>query len=493
MSSTNGHPKVLAIALDAAEPTFTRELMNAGRMPAMASLARNGQWLKLRAPAYIGSGSVWPTFITGKTPTQHGLYSEWIWRPDIMELERYHGRDLLPFWKDLDQQGVSVGVLDVPFATPVGLRSGFEVAEWWAHDSVLSETQFGPTSISRIVEKALPHPLSFKRQNAVKPDDPLGLQQLSADCAEGASRRGKLAETLIQETNPQLALIVFPETHHAGHQMWHTAAVDHEIYRGKELSSSGALLADVYGEIDSQIGQLIEKTSPETVIVFALHGMKAALGSPAFLSELLCARGFSYLLDWRSQSWAERGTSLLAGLKRKAPPSLRKSYYRLAPPAAVQQVARPTMLPVYDWARTRAFSLPTDQYGWIRINLEGREAKGCVSIDRYEETLAELEAMLRELKDINGLMLVRDLVFTASSETALEHRLPDIVVHWNDAAFVPGLRIAGTNIVAQPVGIKTGQHALDGFCVIRSKQNLNSGEPLLAEEMGHLLAQLCRS
>jgi len=151
------------------------------------------------------------------------------------------------------------------------------------------------------------------------------------------------------------------------------------------------------------------------------------------------------------------------------------------------------MLPVYDWARTRAFSLPTDQYGWIRINLEGREAKGCVSIDRYEETLAELEAMLRELKDINGLMLVRDLVFTASSETALEHRLPDIVVHWNDAAFVPGLRIAGTNIVAQPVGIKTGQHALDGFCVIRSKQNLNSGEPLLAEEMGHLLAQLCRS
>jgi hypothetical protein len=220
--------------------------------------------------------------------------------------------------------------------------------------------------------------------------------------------------------------------------------------------------------------------------------MKAALGSPAFLSGLLCARGFSHLLNWRSQSWAERRTSLLAGLKKKAPLSLRKFYYRVAPPAAIQQVARPTMLPVYDWRKTRAFSLPTDQYGWIRINLKGREAKGCVSIDRYMETRAELETMLRELKNLDGELLVRDLVFTTSEQTALEHQLPDIVVHWNDAAFVPDLRIAGTNILAQPVGIKTGQHALNGFCVIDSKQKLNSEHPLLAEDMGRLLAQLAQ-
>src|SRR5678815_2003607 len=192
-----------------------------------------------------------------------------------------------------------------------------------------------------------------------------------------------------------------------------------DSYKTREVDSSGSLLADVYREIDLQIGKLIERTGPETVMVFALHGMKAAMGSPAFLAALLCAQGFSSLLDWQSQSWAERQTSLLAGLKKKAPLSLRKLYYRVAPPAAIQQVARPTMLPVYDWARTRAFSLPTDQYGWIRINLQGREEKGSVSIDRYEETRAELETMLRDLKDINGQLLVRDLVFTAVSYTHL--------------------------------------------------------------------------
>jgi len=148
------------------------------------------------------------------------------------------------------------------------------------------------------------------------------------------------------------------------------------------------------------------------------------------------------------------------------------------------------MLPVYDWRKTRAFSLPTDQYGWIRINLEGREAKGCVSIDRYEETRAELAAMLRELRNSEGELLVRELVFTAGAEIAVEHRLPDIVVHWHDAAFVPNLRIAGTNILAQPVGIKTGQHALDGFCVINRKDRLNPENSLLAEDLGQLLTEL---
>src|SRR4029079_17924290 len=167
---------------------------DAGQLPVMTALEREGQWLSLKAPAYIGSGSVWPTFITGKSPLHHGLYSEWLWRPDRMKLERYHGRDLLPFWKRLDQQGISVGILDVPFATPIGLKSGFEVAEWWAHDSVLAETQFGPPEISPVLQNALPHPLKLKRQDAVRPDDSIALQQLGADCAVGANRRANLAE-----------------------------------------------------------------------------------------------------------------------------------------------------------------------------------------------------------------------------------------------------------------------------------------------------------
>src|SRR5256885_8916367 len=65
-------------------------------------------------------------------------------------------------------------------------------------------------------------------------------------------------------------------------------------------------------------------------------------------------------------------------------------YYDALRPSATRYLARPTMLPAYDWARTRAFSLPTDQHGWIRINLRGRERAGIVL--RSEEHTSELQS-----------------------------------------------------------------------------------------------------
>ena len=212
-----------------------------------------------------------------------------------MSLERYHGRDLDPFWKRLDERGIAVGVLDVPFATPVGLKSGFEVAEWWSHDSVLEKTQSGPDKISELLTQVPVHPLSLKRQGAVKPDDRDALLQLTDDSKEGVRRRGTLVQHLIDHTRPALALIVFPETHHTGHQMWHTVASDHPLYRSKNFFSSEPLLRDVYSEVDRQITNLAAKAGHDAVVmVFSLHGMKAGRRFPGIPSaSTLHARVFS--------------------------------------------------------------------------------------------------------------------------------------------------------------------------------------------------------
>jgi len=489
--NSNSDLKVLAIGLDAAEPSLIQQLMKDGSMPGLAALASEGCWFRVEAPAHIGSGSVWPTFITGTPPTEHGRYSEWIWRPEKMSLERYHGRDLDPFWKRLDERGIAVGVLDVPFATPVGLKSGFEVAEWWSHDSVLEKTQSGPEKISELLKQAPVHPLSLKRQGAVKPDDREALRQLTEDSKEGVRRRGTLVQHLIDHTRPALALIVFPETHHTGHQMWHTVAFDHPLYRSKNFFSSEPLLQDVYGEVDRQITKLAAKAGQDAIVmVFSLHGMKSGRGSPVFLQQVLCMRGFSQISSWSSQSWSERRWSILAGLKKRSPQFVRNLYYRTTPESAIQQVARPTMLPVYDWQKTRAFSLPTDQYGWIRINLQGREANGSVPLDSYCELRNELEAMLRQLENSDGQPLVREVIRTAANDVmALHHRIPDLVVHWHDAAFSSRFRIDNTHFESPPTGIKTGQHALDGFCVMKGGPG-DLGTSIKAQDMGRLITEL---
>src|SRR5215813_2411775 len=280
-----------------------------------------------------------------------------------MSLRRYEGHHLTPFWKSLAQQGVSVGVFDVPFAPPVGIKRGFEVCEWWAHDATAAGLRAGPEEIQSLVREAPAHPLSANRWVTATPDSRNNIVELAEACSAGARLRGVLARRLIKETNPQLSLVVFPEVHHAGHQLWHTIATDHPVYAGLERNGTSVepLLKDVHQAIDRQIGELIDSSNAGTVLVFALHGMRPAIGFPAFLGPLLCEQGFSLLANWRSQSWTRRGVSAFAAFTRHTPTPLKKLYYQVTPSTATYKLARPTMLPAYDWQKTRAFSLPTDQ------------------------------------------------------------------------------------------------------------------------------------
>jgi hypothetical protein len=62
-----------------------------------------------------------------------------------------------------------------------------------------------------------------------------------------------------------------------------------------------------------------------------------------------------------------------------------------SPVMIAYKLAQQTMLPAYDLNQTRAFALPTDQHGWIRINLAERESKGCITPEQYEEIWRELQ------------------------------------------------------------------------------------------------------
>ena len=488
----NKSSSVLAIGIDAAESTLVRQMIENDELPALRSLLADVKWLEVRSPSLIGSGTVWPTFLTGQEPTAHGIYSEWKWLPATMNLRRYEGHHLTPFWHSFAQQGVSTGVFDVPFAPPVGIKHGFEVCEWWAHDSTAAGLRAGPEEIRSLVQESIPHPLSANRFVTATPDSKSNLEELASACCTGVRLRGMMAKRLIQKTNPQLSIVVFPEIHHAGHQLWHTIAPDHPIYDGLERNgrSFEPLLKSVLRAIDEQIGELIGASNASTVMVFALHGMRPALGFPVFLGPLLCERGFSQLATWSSQSWTSRAMSVFAAIKRKAPTPLKKLYYQMTPSTATYALARPTMLPAYDWKHTRAFSLPTDQYGWIRINLKGREAEGIVPPDEYEKVCLELIEMLSLLTAETGELLVEDITRTADgAESALVNPLPDLVVHWRDAAFISSLKLKESKVPGLMVSKKsTGQHAAPGFCIYSGQDNIGLDGVVAAKDLWRLIA-----
>lgn len=489
--------RVLAIGIDAAEPSVVRQLIDRNEMPALKSLLDGGKWLRVTSPAHVGSGSVWPTFMTGEEPATHGVYGEWCWQPQAMSLVRYDGNNLLPFWKALSQKGMSIGILDVPFATPVGLTEGFEILEWGAHDTLGGRLQAGPAEVAKfLTEQIDPHPWSSDRHDNASPNDLKELERLSASCLQGVRIRGDLAKALLTKVHPNLALVVFPEIHHSAHHLWHTDESDTHFHSGpapndghKPKPSS----RPIYLELDKQIAALVKISgSDAATMVFSLHGMRSSAGIAAFLQPLLCESGFARLADWKAQSWTARALSLLAEVKRHTPEGVKKLYYKKLPRSATHQLARPTMMPAYDWSHTRAFSLPTDQHGWIRINLKGREALGLVSDEEYDDTCRQVEDLLRGLTMEDGRRLVRDVIrTTANVEEARSFRLPDMIVHWEDASFRSPTPIKGSAVEVKMIGKKfTGQHAPDGFCILKGGNDLYENDTLAAKDMHLLITRL---
>ena len=496
MTRNNGSP-VLAIGFDSADPTLVRRMIEQEELPGLKSLLAGGKWISIQSPARIGTTAVWPTFMTGEEPEGHGIYSESCWEPATMGLSLFTGREIRPFWKALAEAGNKVGILAIPFMPFVGLSDGFEVSESDPYLLPDDNDHSGPTGVPEWATKQMVRDaLSRGRISVSGPDDFNNLQKLALDSLEGISLRGKLAERLLTETRPDISIIVFTEAHEAGHCLWQTVEPEHPLYNErifKEFDSLRPTLKEIYQEVDRQIGRLVQAAGADaTILVFSLHGMQPSLAVPAFLAGVLCEMGFSRLADSKNLSWTERAVGLMRAVKRRTPNGLKRFYYKALPRATVVRWAQTTMLPQYNWSQTRAFSLVNEQHGSIRVNLIGREAKGIVPVEEYEETCRQVEKALRALRTEDGKPLARDVIRTAkTAEQALKQRLPDLVVHWEDVAFRSPLRIEGSASEFCPEGRRyLGQHTPEGFCILKGKHDFEVDDVLPSKDLSRLMTKM---
>jgi predicted AlkP superfamily phosphohydrolase/phosphomutase len=483
-------PTVLAVGIDAAEPTLVLDLIERGRLPALARLREEGSWASVHSPAHIGSGAVWPTFMTGEPPERHGVYGDFNWLPQSMSLVKPLADRLHPFWAPLEDEGLTVGVLDVEFAPHVGLSRGFEVTEWAAHYSMQGRTAISPPEIASAVHRD--HPFSSGRFEPGG-EDRVDPEVLASGCIEGAVRRGELAERLLERTRPDLAVIVFVEAHRAAEDLWHTVEPDHPLYEGLSAGQprEGLGLAGVYEETDRQVGRLMATVGDDAaVVVFSLHGMGPARGMSGLLEPVLRELGFAQPARRGGRSLSDLGRGALAAVKRATPDAVKRMYHRRVPRDTRYRLAAQTMLPVLDWSRTRAFALPTDQHGWVRINLREREARGAVAPGDYEATCQELQQVFRGLRTKDGRPVVHDVIRADPSGSPPE-LLPDLVIHWSDAALDRPVRLEDPAIEVWPIASEsTGQHRFEGFCVARGLDQA-LGESVEAAELHRLLRDAC--
>ena len=253
------------------------------------------------------------------------------------------------------------------------------------------------------------------------------------------------------------------------HLLWHTVDPTHPDHGLPAPRGSG--LPALLQAVDREIGRLRDAAGPHaTLLVFSLHGMRPARGIPTILETLLRARGFAVPRRWRDQSRSETVGRAALAFKRALPDGVKHLYYRHVPRTITGALSQPAMaLPSYDWSRTTAFALPTDQHGWVRVNLRGREARGIVPPEGYDDVVGRIEETLRAARRGDGRSIVHRVFRTApDAATALTSRLPDVVVYWDDSTFESPLRLAEPRGAAPAIGLKfTGQHAFTGFYLLR--------------------------
>ena len=476
------HPRAIAIGIDAAEPTLVQAQIEFGALPVLGRLAGEGDWCRVKSPSDIGSGCVWPTFLTGTPALHHGIYSHQPWYADRMESLPVDVSKLKPFWTRPPFDERRVAILDVPFAPP---GSPLEILDWGSHDRILGSMSCRPEELLSLLKHVGQHPYARRPVDEWLPRDDSDLRRLVTRSSAGVRQHGALMAELLAGQSPEVLVAVFSEVHRASHVLWQT--VDGR-YAGKALRDS---LVTLLQEVDSQVGRVLEAAGPDTtVVVFSLHGMRAADGTPTLLGPLLTAAGYTVdpVTTPSAPSWPSRVQRAVRGA---IPREVKHFFHRRLPAHVASRLRLPgPPLQQHDWSRTRAFEVFSDQHGWVRINLRGREAQGIVSADEYEGLCSQLESWLGGLRNVAGVPVADRVFRTASTiDEAMRSQLPDIVVHWNGTGSLGPIAVNGTIVDSPPVTAQiTGQHSLDGFCLVRRPQSSHTiGSEIRAEEIHSLL------
>ena len=346
------------------------------------------------------------------------------------------------------------------------------------------------------------HPLADKYRVAHRPENQEQSLILAHKLLSGTQKKANLSRWLFNMMPHDLFLTVFCEPHWAMHLFWDLLDEDHP-YHNKDLSFGNKdIFRSIFNKIDVTIGELQKAQPNADLLVFSLSGMGRNYSGWHILSEVLERIGMgskeknnrglkAFLPMPRWGSWKTRALEDIVSLR------IIETAKSVVPKRLWDKWTRKILYAGCGWNRSRAFCVPNDYSGAIRINLEGREPNGLVAPGReYDAVCNEITETLLELVHLEtGNPLVREVIQTKKVYAGENIEvLPDLLVLWMNETLITGAhspRIGTINIDFPEQ--RTGAHRTEGF-LIASGHRICKGKVLekihlmdLAPTILHLL------
>jgi predicted AlkP superfamily phosphohydrolase/phosphomutase len=374
--------RVLVIGLDGASFRLLAPWAAAGELPELAKLMAAGCHGELRSTFPALTPPAWSTFVTGKNPGKHGVFSfralaaRGYASGDLVTARDLRARTL---WEIVGDAGRRVGAVNVPPAYPVRPVNGFMVSCLLAPPGATDIVY--PPELRAVLgddyEIATEPPRALRRD---APDYRARCLEYLAHLRQLAERRLAVTERLCTEQAWDLLAVVFYEPDRIQHFFWDYLLGDAPPDVDPAVAAEIAAAArPIYRLLDAGIGRLVRAAGPDAAtLIVSDHGFGPAPTRLVRVNRWLADAG---------RLRVRRGWRLRRRLVRRLPGRLRDRW--------------DTVDAAVDWAGTRAWCEVIEvRSAGVWLNVAGRQPQGCVRPG------AEYDALREELR--RGLAALRE-------------------------------------------------------------------------------------
>lgn len=477
----NAYPRIIAVGLEAADPTLLEKWCGEGRLPNLSRLISEGSYRKLHSCTAVASGSTWPSITTGVSPDKHGMgfYHRQI-RTGTYRIVKKYADEIHAdyFWKHSSAAGRRIALFDVPATHPLEAFNGIQIIGWGAEALNWKQCSAPANWLTEIVRRFGRHPLDGWYQGST--DSLAESRALSGRLREGSRARTRIARWLQDQEPWDLLMVVYPETHWAGHYFFRLLDKSNPRYDPDIERECGGAMLDVYREIDAGIGEFTRAQPGSTVLVFSNTGMGCNYSGRHLVPAILRRLGMAGARGSVGESGRDWGTYAIQTVELLVSAKNIERVRRLVPEKLWDKYTRIFLNFGSDWRHSRAFALPSDYTGAIRVNLKGREPRGTVEPgEEYDRLCEELSREFLSLRNpATGQSAVSEVIKLREryGGPCLDE-LPDLVVQWEGTQPIDALC---SDRVGRVAGIlpdnRSGAHKIHGFLIASGERIRKAGE-----------------
>ncbi len=378
--------KVLLIGLDGATFDVLGPLMDQGKLPVLKSLVEGGTSARLESTKPPITPAAWTTFMTGKGPGRHGIIDFLRYDPMRNELMLNNNQKISQptIWQILSEKKYRVGSINVPMTYPPEPVNGFMISGF---DTPPGEPFTYPRELQDALLAKYPDYTHEKKwaRKATGGDD---LFAHNLGYIKQSFERGyDLACFCGEKYGWDVMMVLFKLVDNLQHKAWRY--IDERTRDSNPARRQ--LTIDCWVKLDEVLGKLkaLADKNGATIMMMSDHG-HGSLDGKAQPNLLLSQWGYLGLRSKLAQATSRAGVW----------------WNRMTRKGGIisnQQMAIKHDL-AFDWSRTRACVLHAGIYGFLYINLKGRQPEGIVDPKDFQPLRREIRERLlaATARDRNG-------------------------------------------------------------------------------------------